>query len=113
MTTELPKGKNKIHILESIPQGARGILHTSRALKPRTNCTQSREYYKRGMLLMYGRDECKKRTPHGVQYYHSRDVDLPVFLTSVSGEAGAWAGVAGADDSSVLPDGSEDFAAPC
>lgn len=54
-----------------------------------------------------------KGTPHGVWHCHKMGGDLPVFLTSVSGEAGGWAGVAGAGDSSVLPDDSEDLAAPC
>ena len=42
-----------------------------------------------------------------------RDKDLPVFLTSVSGEDGGWVGMTGAGDSSILPDDSEGFAAPC
>lgn len=54
MATELQQEKNKVHILESIPQGAMGILHTSRALKPRTNCTQLREHYRRELLLICG-----------------------------------------------------------
>ncbi|MPC36672.1 hypothetical protein E2C01_030138 [Portunus trituberculatus] len=38
----------------------------------------------------------RKETHHGIWHCHSKDIDLPVFLRSVSGEAGGWAGMAGA-----------------
>ena len=52
-------------------------------------------------------------TPHGVWHCDGKGGDLPVFLTSVSGEAGGWAGVAWAGVSSVLTDDSVDLVAPC